>query len=600
MAHLLSAEKVGLDYPTRTVFDSLTCGIDEGDRVGIVGRNGDGKSSLLGILAGIVRPTSGNVTHRGDIRVGYLPQDDQLSESGQTVGHTVVGERPEYEWASDAKIRTIVQELVGDIDFERNVADLSGGERRRIALASLLVEDWDVLALDEPTNHLDLEAISWLAGHLKTRWAPNKGGLLLVTHDRWFLDEVVTTTWEVHDRILEPFKGGYAAYVLAAVERDRAATVIETKKRNMRRKELAWLRRGAPARTSKPMFHIEQANALIADVPEFRDPISLAKLAMTRLGKKVVDLENVSFSYDWEVLSHVTWRIAPGERTGILGANGVGKSTLLDLITGKLHPTKGTLTRGKTVRFGVLDQEYSHLVPVYDDFVRIVLGRLKNTFLVEGKEMSPSQLLERLGFSKDQLSTRVGELSGGQKRRLQLLLVLCDEPNVLILDEPTNDVDTDMLTALEDLLDTWAGTLIVVSHDRYFVERVTDQQYAIIGTHLRHLPGGVEEYLRVAQATIAARQLTAAPTQAKSASTPTEQLTAAEERTLRKKLASLESRIAKVGKRRDELHELLAQTDPSDWVRLHDLGSQIDETQEEQATLEDEWLALAEALDLSR
>ena len=594
MAHLLSADRVGLDYPTCTVFESITCGIDEGDRVGIVGRNGDGKSSLLGILAGVLVPTSGNVTRRGDIRVGYLPQDDELAQSGQTVGHTVVGVRPEYEWASDAKIRAIVQALVGDISFDRIVADLSGGERRRVAIASLLVEDWDVLALDEPTNHLDLEAISWLANHLKTRWSPNKGGLLLVTHDRWFLDEVATSTWEVHDAILEPFKGGYAAYVLAAVERDRAAAVVETKRRNMRRKELAWLRRGAPARTSKPMFHIEQANALIEDVPELRDPISLAKLAMTRLGKRVVDLKDVSFAYDHPILDHVTWLIAPGERTGILGSNGVGKSTLLDLITGTLHPTQGTVTTGKTVHFGILDQEYSHLVPVYDDFVRTVLGRLKNTFIVEGKELSPSQLLERIGFSKDQLSTRVGELSGGQKRRLQLLLVLCDEPNVLILDEPTNDVDTDMLTALEDLLDTWACTLIVVSHDRYFMERVTDQQYAIIDTRLRHLPGGVEEYLTVMETQSSLRQPTALVSSPDTRQSS--QRTAAEERTLRKKLATLESRIAKVRKKIDELHEVLAQADPSDWVRLNDLGGQIEQAQTDLETLEDEWLSLAEAL----
>ncbi len=356
-----------------------------------------------------------------------------------------------------------------------------------------------MICLDEPTNHLDVEGITWLARHLQQRWARNTGGLLVVTHDRWFLDEVATTTWEVHDRIVEPFQGGYAAYVLQRVERDRMAAASEAKRQNVLRKELAWLRRGAPARTSKPKFRIEAANALIADVPPLRNDVELMKLATARLGKDVIDLLDVSVSFDGKpVLRNVEWRIGPGERTGIVGANGAGKSTLLGLIAGTVVPDSGRVKRGKTVRLGMLDQQSAELEKLAADRVADVLGRLRSDYQVEGKEMTPAQLLERLGFGRAQLSARVGELSGGQWRRLQLMLTLLAEPNVLVLDEPTNDVDTDMLTATEDLLDSWPGTLIVVSHDRYLLERVTDNQYAILDGRLRHLPGGVDEYLRLA------------------------------------------------------------------------------------------------------
>ena len=388
---------------------------------------------------------------------------------------------------------------MSDIDWDATVSTLSGGQRRRVQLARLLVGEWDVIALDEPTNHLDIEGITWLAEHLQQRWARNSGGLLVVTHDRWFLDEVATTTWEVHDGIVEPFEGGYAAYVLQRVERDRQAAAAEAKRQNLMRKELAWLRRGPPARTSKPKFRIDAANRLIADVPPLRNTVELAKLATARLGKDVVDLLDVSVSFDERpVLRDIEWRIAPGERTGIVGANGAGKSTLLGLIAGTVQPDTGRVKRGKTVRLAVLDQQGDLLTPFADDRIADVLAGLRGGYQVEGDEVTPAQLLERLGFGRGQLSDRVSELSGGQRRRLQLMLTLLSEPNVLLLDEPTNDVDTDMLTATEDLLDSWPGTLIVVSHDRYLLERITDQQYAILDGRLRHLPGGIDEYLRLA------------------------------------------------------------------------------------------------------
>ena len=507
MAHLLGAESLHLEYPTKVVFDSITLGIEEGDRIGIVGRNGDGKSSLLAMLAGRKDPDAGRVTMRAGTTVGVLDQADTLDDT-LTIAQSVVGDVPEYEWAGDARVRDVIQGLLGDLDWDAPVAGLSGGQRRRVALAALLVQDWDIIALDEPTNHLDVEAITWLAGHLKKRWSANSGAFLVVTHDRWFLDEVCTETWEVHDRIVEPFDGGYAAYILQRVERDRMAAASEAKRQNLARKELAWLRRGAPARTSKPKFRIDAANQLIEDVPEIRDTVSLQSLAVSRLGKDVVDLLDAGVTYDAtdigparEVLRDVEWRIAPGERTGILGVNGAGKSTLLGLVAGTVEPTSGRVKRGTTVQVRTLTQRIDELAEHWNDPVRKVINSLRTEYTFgngsKAQALTPGQLLERLGFSSAQLSTPVKDLSGGQQRRLQLLLVLLDQPNVLILDEPTNDMDTDMLAAIEDLLDSWPGTLLVVWHDRYFLERVTDQQYAVMGGHLRHLPGGVEEYLRL-------------------------------------------------------------------------------------------------------
>lgn len=594
MAHLLGAEALHLEYPTKVVFDSVSLGVNEGDRIGIVGRNGDGKSSLLAMLAGRVQPDSGRVTVRGGVRVGVLDQADTLDPT-DTVGHAVVGDVPEHVWAGDPRGRDVIAGLLGDLSWDAVLGTLSGGQRRRVALARLLAGDHDVLALDEPTNHLDVEAITWLAQHLKRRWSASAGGLLVVTHDRWFLDEVCTVTWEVHDRIVEPFDGGYAAYILQRVERDRQAATIEARRQNLARKELAWLRRGAPARTSKPKFRIDAANALIADVPEIRDKVALQSLAVTRLGKQVVDLLDVSVAYDERtVLRDVEWRIAPGERTGILGVNGAGKSTLLGLVDGSVQPTEGRVKHGKTVHIATLTQGADRLADHLDEPVRVVLSRLATTYTFgagsKAQELTPSQLLERLGFGSAQLSTPVKDLSGGQQRRLQLLLILLEQPNVLILDEPTNDLDTDMLAAMEDLLDSWPGTLIVVSHDRYFLERVTDQQYGILGGHLRHLPGGVDEYLRL-RASHAAQT---GPAPAKAAEQ--QGLSGADLRAAQKEVAAIERKLEKLAGQIDSAHVRLAEHDQDDYEGLQRLTGDLRGLETEVAELEEKWLELSEAL----
>ena len=592
MAHLLGAEAAHLEYPTQVVFESVTLGVNDGARIGIVGRNGDGKSSLLRLLTGQLQPDSGRVTQRSGLRVGALSQADTL-DSLRTVGWTLVGDQPEHQWAGDARVRDVVGGLVADLDWEATVATLSGGQRRRVQLARLLTGDWDVIALDEPTNHLDIEGITWLAGHLQQRWPRNTGGLLLVTHDRWFLDEVVTTTWEVHDGIVEPFEGGYAAYVLQRVERDRLAAAAEAKRQNLMRKELAWLRRGPPARTSKPKFRIEAANQLIADVPPLRNTVELAKLATARLGKDVVDLLDVSVSFEGRpVLRDIEWRIAPGERTGIVGANGAGKSTLLKLISGAIAPDAGRVKRGKTVQLAVLDQQGEALDGLAGDRIADVLGNLRGGYQVEGREVTPTQLLERLGFGRGQLSARVGELSGGQRRRLQLMLTLLSEPNVLLLDEPTNDVDTDMLTAMEDLLDSWAGTLIVVSHDRYLLERVTDQQYAILDGRLRHLPGGVDEYLRLAAHRVSTTAERSAPARVES-----QAMSGAQRRATEKELAAVDRQLARLADRIAAKHSELAQHDQSDHVGITRLTQELRGLEDEVAATEGRWLELSELLE---
>ncbi len=595
MAHLLGAEGLHLEYPTRVVFDSVTLGIEEGDRIGIVGRNGDGKSSLLAMLAGTKEPDAGRVTSRGGTRIGVLDQADTLDDS-LTVGSAVVGDAADHEWAGDARIRDVIDGLLRGLPWDASVASLSGGQRRRVALAKLLAGDWDIIALDEPTNHLDVEAITWLAGHLKTRWAKNSGALLVVTHDRWFLDEVVNQTWEVHDRIVEPFEGGYAAYILQRVERDRMAAATEAKRQNLARKELAWLRRGAPARTSKPKFRIEAASQLIEDVPEIRDKVSLQSLAVSRLGKDVVDLLDAGVTYDGaEILHDVEWRIAPGERTGILGVNGAGKSTLLGLVAGTVAPTSGRVKHGKTVQVRTLTQRLDELDAVWNDPVRVVISRLRTSYTLgqgsKAQELTPGQLLERMGFSSAQLSTPVKDLSGGQQRRLQLLLVLLEQPNVLILDEPTNDMDTDMLAAIEDLLDSWPGTLLVVSHDRYFLERVTDQQYAILDHRLRHLPGGVDEYLRLREL-----QDKAAGDASASTAAPAPGLDGAALRAAQKEVASLERRIQKLTQQVDAAKHALADHDQSDYAGLGEKMAVITAQETEIAALEEQWFDLTEQI----
>lgn len=604
-----------LEFPTRVVFDSVTIGLDEGDRIGVVGRNGDGKSTLLALLAQRLEPDDGRVTHRRGVTIGYLDQRDILPE-GMTVGQVVVGDLAEHEWAGDAKIRDVIGGLVSDIPWDVTVDELSGGQRRRVALARLLVGDWDVLFLDEPTNHLDVEGIQWLAEHINRRWSANQGGMVVVTHDRWFLDAVSTDTWEVHDGVVEPFEGGYAAYILQRVERDRQAASSEQRRQNLARKELAWLRRGAPARTSKPKFRIDAANALIDDVPPIRDTVALSQMATARLGKDVVDLLDAGVSFDGTmIIEDIEWRIAPGERTGILGPNGAGKSTLLNLVSGKLQPTTGRVKTGKTVQIAVLDQQLADLAQFAEDRVREVVARKKTSYVADGKEMTPSQLLERLGFTSEQLSTPVKDLSGGQKRRLQLMLILLDEPNVLILDEPTNDLDTDMLAAMEDLLDTWPGTLLVVSHDRYLLERVTDQQYAVLGGHLRHLPGGVDEYMKLraagtgggtasaAAAASAGRPDTAGSSAVAAASglrpagtaaAPT--LSGAERRVVEKEMSALDRRISKLALDRKKRLEAFGAHDQSDYEGLGKLQAELTALDAEVEQLEERWLEVAEQL----
>ncbi|AWF97710.1 ABC transporter ATPase [Clavibacter michiganensis subsp. insidiosus] len=586
------------------IFDDVTIGVNEGDRIGIVGRNGDGKSTLLSLLAGRLEPDSGRVTRRRGITIGVLDQSDTLPD-GQTAGEAIVGGIDEHEWAGNPRVRDVIDGLASDVPWDADVANLSGGQRRRVALAKLLIGDHDILFLDEPTNHLDVEGIAWLAGHLRRRWAPNSGGLIVVTHDRWFLDEVANATWEVHDRLIEPFEGGYAAYILQRVERDRSAAVSEAKRQNLMKKELAWLRRGAPARTAKPKFRIEAANALIADEPPARDTVSLASMAMQRLGKDVVDLLDVSVSYgEKQILKDVEWRIAPGERTGILGVNGAGKSTLLSLVAGSLQPTTGRVKRGKTIKVAVLTQQLDELKDVLEDRVSTVIGRQRTTYVAGGKEMTPGQLLERLGFTSAQLSTPVKDLSGGQKRRLQLLLIVLDEPNVLILDEPTNDLDTDMLAAMEDLLDSFPGTLLVVSHDRYLIERVTDQQYAVMNGNLRHLPGGVEQYLTLrSQPGNAEKATVARPDEVGGQATATlggsggSQLQGAELRNAQKELASITRKLEKADTRRRQALDAMAEHDPNDYDGLGKLNEGVRAIEADVEALESRWMELSELLE---
>ncbi len=600
MAHLLGAEALHLEFPTRVIFDSVTVGLNEGDRIGIVGRNGDGKSTLLRLLDGRMEPDSGRVTRRRGVTIGVLDQSDDLVQ-GVTVGQAIVGGIDEHVWAGDAKVRDVIAGLVRDIPWDALVDDLSGGQRRRVALAAVLTGEHDVIFLDEPTNHLDVEGIAWLARHLKTRWAQNSGGLVVVTHDRWFLDEVCNQTWEVHDRLIEPFEGGYAAYILQRVERDRMASTMEAKRQNLMKKELAWLRRGAPARTSKPKFRIDAANQLIENEPPPRDTVSMQSMAMQRLGKDVVDLLDVSVNYgDKHVLKDVTWRIAPGERTGILGVNGAGKSTLLNLVAGAITPTSGRVKRGKTIKVAVLTQQLQELEGIQNDRVSDVIGRQKTSYVAGGKEITPGQMLERMGFLSAQLSTQVKDLSGGQKRRLQLLLIVLDEPNVLILDEPTNDLDTDMLAAMEDLLDSFPGTLLVVSHDRYLIERVTDNQYAVMDGAFRHLPGGVDQYLELRrQADSAGTALTGSPTEAGGSDSGPRKLSigGADLRNAQKELASIDRKLEKQQARIAALHDEMAVHDQSDYDGLGKLTREIAELNASVADFETRWIELSELIE---
>lgn len=603
MAILLGCDSVHLEYPTKLVLGDVTLGVFEGDRVGIVGRNGDGKSSLLRVLAGVQEADAGRVTRTRGVEVGLLGQRDQLSDD-ETVYHAVVGDAPEYEWAASPRIREVLDGLIADVPWEGLVGELSGGQRRRVDLARLLVGTWDVLALDEPTNHLDMRTINWLANHLKTRWQRGQGALLVVTHDRWFLDEVCERMWEVHDGEVDPFEGGYSAYILQRVERDRQAAVIEDRRRNMARKELAWLSRGAQARSSKPRFRVEAARDLIADVPPVRNELELKRLAVARLGKQVVDVLDVTAGYQnvdgaaaRPVLDDVTWLIGAGDRFGLLGANGAGKTTLLEVVQGKIAPSRGRVKIGQTVRFGVLSQQLDELRPHEQETIREVLSGFKRVYVVDGKETSPEKLCERLGFTTQQLWSRICDLSGGQKRRLSLLLTILAEPNVLILDEPGNDLDTDMLAIVEDLLDGWPGTLILVTHDRFLMERVTDQQFALINGHLRHVPGGVDEYLRLAEhAGAVGDDLPAAAPSKKQAPAQPTGLSNAERQRLKKEVSSIERRLASKRERAEQLKASMAEVDPTDYQALEARQQEIDAAFAEVDELETAWLEASERL----
>ena len=699
----LGLERVSLEFATKTIFADVTIGVFEGDRIGIVGRNGDGKSTLLHLLSGRMKPDSGRVTKRGGLTFGILDQRDPLDDNA-TVREAALENREDYEWAADPQSREIVEALLGGINLEARVGTLSGGQRRRADLARLLLHDWDILALDEPTNHLDVVTIHWLAEHLMHRWQDGQGALLIVTHDRWFLDEVCTSMWEVHDGTIDPFEGGYSAYMMQRVERDRQADVREERRRNLARKELAWLSRGARARSTKQKFHVKQARELIADVPPLRNTLELKKMATSRLGKQVVDLINVTQIFENNqqlasidpdiaessvtatenatentnatenanatkalqkidivestfaqpthvgsvtiavdndsttlddnnqetsaaeqktitgrmILDNATWLIGPGDRFGIVGANGAGKSTLLSIIDESLKPTSGHVNIGKTVKFAVLSQRLEELEKLGKYKVKEVLSRYKPSYIIDGKEVTPGQLMERLGFRPEQLMTPIADLSGGQKRRMQLLLILLDEPNVLIMDEPGNDLDTDMLAVMEDLLDTWPGTLIVVSHDRYLLERVTDQQFALIDGNIRHLPGGVDEYLQIVERLQREHEnkLGAAQTQNKTqaqnqtqtqdsdsqndaaqAASSEPKLTGKAYHEATRRVAAIERKLAKLEEQKAAIESSMAAHDPSDFVGLQALNEDLQKNTAEADALEEEWMQLSEQIE---
>ncbi|WP_345044583.1 ABC-F family ATP-binding cassette domain-containing protein [Georgenia daeguensis] len=635
MAHLIGMEGMGVTLGARPIFADVTLGLDDGMRVGVLGRNGAGKSTLLKILAGTATADAGRVTRAGGTRVAVLDQADALP-AGTTVRDVVHPGVDEHVWASQAGVRDIHAGLLADVSLDADVATLSGGQRRRVALARVLTEEAEVLILDEPTNHLDVEGVDWLAHHVQERYRRGVGALVVVTHDRWFLDAVCTRVWEVvpgHDGPggrapvpgrVETYDGGYAAYVLARAERARTAAVAEEKRSNLLRKELAWLRRGAPARTSKPKFRLDAAAELIADEPPPRDPLELTRLATTRLGKDVLDLEGVTVTYPLRpgeaadraaarpgtafggtrtVLDDVTWRLAPGERVGLVGVNGAGKSTLLRLLAGTQQPTAGRVRRGKTVQVRTLSQETRELDEVAHLRVIEAVEEVRGRVEVGGKELTAGQLVERLGFTRERAWTPVRDLSGGERRRLQLLRLLVAEPNVLLLDEPTNDLDTDTLAAVEDLLDGWPGTLVVVSHDRYLLERVTDHQVALLGDgRLRDLPGGIDQYLRLRHQLEAAADESMARTAATSGSTGTAATaddaagtSPAEQRAARKEMARLERQLAKASARIEKLHAQLAEASAGgDVERLTRLAAESREAEAEHATLEEEWLVAAE------
>ena len=606
MANLINLERVSKSYGVRPLLDNVSLGISVGERVGVVGRNGDGKTTLLEVMTGIEQPDSGRVSRTRGVEIGYLHQGDELVDS-HSVREAVLGGRADHEWAADPTTRQVVEELLAGVTLDRAVVGLSGGERRRCALAALLLSRHDLIVLDEPTNHLDVEAVAWLASHLVSL----PSALIVVTHDRWFLDEVCQTTWEVHDGAVDSYEGGYAAYVLAKAERQRQAAATETRRQNLARKELAWLRRGAPARTSKPKFRIDAANALITDVPEPRDRMELQRFASQRLGKDVIDIEDVDLSRgERKLLDHATWRIGPGDRIGIVGVNGAGKTSLLSLISGALPPDVGRVKRGRTVEMQHLTQALDEIDPEARVLPTVESIR-RVTKTLDGQELTATSLLERFGFTGDRLTARLGDLSGGERRRFQLLKLLLTEPNVLLLDEPTNDLDIDTLNVLEDFLDSWPGTLVVVSHDRYFLERVTDSVWALLGDgQVSMLPRGVDEYLE-RRAALLSSSAGAGPSSGPAPisppshdgpAAPTAQAPAkarpgsAEDRAARKVLARVEKQLERIAVREAELHAEM-EANLSDYDLLARVGEQLGELAAEKDELEMEWLEASEAVE---
>ncbi|MHC9895571.1 ABC-F family ATP-binding cassette domain-containing protein [Corynebacterium diphtheriae] len=601
MANLINLENVSKSFGLTTLLDSVSLGVQTGDRIGVVGLNGGGKTTLLEILTGIEPPDSGRVSHNTDLRMTVVTQRAELNPA-DSVADVVLSplELETFEWASNAKVREVLGGLgIVDLGLDTEVGSLSGGERRRVNLAAALVKDLDLIVLDEPTNHLDVEGVQWLADHLLSR----KLAIVVVTHDRWFLDTIATQTWEVHDGTVDAYEGGYNDWTFARAERARQADAVEQRRQNLARKELAWLRRGAPARTSKPRYRIEAAEALIADVPEPRNKIELMAFAKQRQGKVVVELEDATIATpDGRTLvDNLTWRLAPGERIGLVGVNGSGKTTLLRTIAGEHALTAGKRIEGRTVRLGWLRQELDDLDPtmrvldaVEDVASYITLGK---------KEISASQLAERLGFSAKRQRTPVGDLSGGERRRLQLTRVLMSEPNLLLLDEPTNDLDIDTLQELESLLDGWAGTLIVISHDRYLIERIADSTWALFGDgQLTNLPGGIDEYLKRREALAAQNQSgvvnLGGNNEAASAPVPEKKLSSQEQREITKQMNALERKMGKLDPKIAKINEeMAAAAQRVDTAELTRLDAELNELTAQREGLEMEWMDLGERLE---
>ncbi|RNM11648.1 ABC-F family ATP-binding cassette domain-containing protein [Nocardioides pocheonensis] len=613
MPNLVNLEKVSKSYGVRILLDEVSLGVGEGERIGVVGRNGDGKTTLLNLLAGRVEPDTGRVSRTRGLHVGYLDQRDLLDDT-HTVREVVLAGKADHEWAADATTREVVEVLLAGIALDRVVHTLSGGERRRCALARLLLEPDELLILDEPTNHLDVEAVAWLAEHLRRRTS----ALVVVTHDRWFLDEVCERTWEVHPGangagVVDSYDGGYAAFVLAKAERQRQAAATEQRRQNLVRKELAWLRRGAPARTSKPKFRIDAANELIEDEPPPRDRLALERFATQRLGKDVVDLEDVDLvrgdpsagsGQRRTLLRHATWRLGPGDRVGVVGVNGAGKTSVLNLVAGTLAPTAGRVKRGRTVALEHLTQDVTP-----EDPEARVLSTIEEVRRVArtagGQDLSATSMLERFGFTGDRLTARLGDLSGGERRRFQLLKILLAEPNVLLLDEPTNDLDIETLTVLEDFLDGWPGTLVVVSHDRYFLERVTDTIWALLGDGtIGMLPGGVDQYLEMRRTASSEPTVVVpppavevrAPASLETTGVTTARVGGADERAARKALARIDKQLERIAVQEAALNGELAAA-ASDYTALAELSEQLRLVQAEKEALETEWLEAAAILE---